>query len=185
MVKLIDEYILKCKDNIKLFDEYRSKNQSYFLLEKNSGDLIETILNTFVKDIDQSRLEYFYDKSPDYVKDLTNLKCQLEGLKARKLDEEKTSKESLISIIQNQTNTQVVNISFEQTVNAVKSIPENELSADEKKELLEKLKKLESDKDKSEIWKTAQSVLKWIADKGVDVAIAVLPYIVEVLKNPK
>ena len=47
MVKLIDEYILKCKDNIKLFDEYRSKNQSYFLLEKNSGDLIETILNTF------------------------------------------------------------------------------------------------------------------------------------------
>ena len=47
-IELIDKYILKCKDNIKLFDEYRSKNQSYFLLEKNSGDLIETILNTFV-----------------------------------------------------------------------------------------------------------------------------------------
>ena len=67
----------------------------------------------------------------------------------------------------------------------IESIPNEKLSLDEKEQLEGKLSKLEIEKEKSKVWDKAQSVLKWIADKGVEVGIAALPYIVEMLKNAK
>ena len=38
------------------------------------------------------------------------------------------------------------------------------------------------EKDKTTKWEKAKEILKWIADKSVDVGIAALPYIWEIIK---
>ena len=86
---------------------------------------------------------------------------------------------------QNQTNQISVNISLEQTITVIEAIPDDKLSQDEKEQLEGKLSNLNTEKDKSKLWGKTQSALKWIADKGVEVGIAALPYIVEALKNAK
>ena len=186
-IGLIDEYISKCDDKIKAFDKYSSNGQDTSLLEKESEELIQDIISHFydIENITNDLCCYRMPPQIDYSYDFRCLKSKLQRYKAKIEDEKeyKTSNTPMISISQNQTNIQSIRISIEQTVNAIEAIPEDKLSRSEKDKLLKELKKLESEKDKSKIWERAQSVLKWIADKSVDVAIAALPYILEVLKN--
>ena len=70
-------------------------------------------------------------------------------------------------------------LTITQVAERVQSIPESVLDDDLKKELKCLLLDLEAvkDKPKKEAESRVQKVLAWMSDKGVDVAIAVLPYI--------
>ena len=46
-----------------------------------------------------------------------------------------------------------------------------------------KLMSIETATDKPTRWEKAKNVLKWIAEKSIEVGIAALPYIVEALKK--
>jgi hypothetical protein len=79
-----------------------------------------------------------------------------------------------------QTATVNVTITIEQTIFKVDSIPEEKLLSADKgslKEMLYSLDGIKNSKNKSKYWDKAKEVLKFIADKGIDVAIAVLPYV--------
>lgn len=79
------------------------------------------------------------------------------------------------------------NISLTQTVDAIDKIDSNELSDDDKDALKGKLLSLEkmvvTEKDKTKVWSKATGILKWVADRGVDVGIACIPYIASALQN--
>ena len=124
----------------------------------------------------------------NYLGDIRLLKAHLINHKAN-LENNLSFIEGVTSQIFNIHQTQKTDVSItitlEQTINLIESIPDEKLSPDEKEQLEGKLSKLGTEKEKSKVWDKTQSVLKWIADKGVEVGIAVLPYIVEMLKNAK
>lgn len=72
-----------------------------------------------------------------------------------------------------------------QVAERVQSVPESVLNKDLKKELKCMLLDLEAvkNKPKAEAESRVKKILAWMADKGVDVAIAALPYIVNVLST--
>lgn len=81
----------------------------------------------------------------------------------------------------NQTQTINIEISFEEVEKQIDKINESQLSSNDKetlKEYLIKLDNIKSKKDKVKFWNKAKEVLDFILDKGVDVAIAMLPYII-------
>ena len=57
------------------------------------------------------------------------------------------------------------------------------LKSDDKGELISLLQELDSaQKTKESKWNKAKGILKWLADKSVDVGITVLPYILDNLR---
>lgn len=67
----------------------------------------------------------------------------------------------------------------------IQKLPEDVLSQEDKDELEEKLAAVEvarNGKDKEKLASKVVNVLKYITDKGVEVGIAVLPYLGEIPK---
>ena len=76
-----------------------------------------------------------------------------------------------------------VSITLEQTLSAINQLPDTVLSADDKKNLYDNLIQVASEKEPDSRWDKAKETIKWILEKGLDVTIAALPYIVEALKK--
>lgn len=172
-IELIDEYISKAKECIE--------NENFLYAEQLNGEII----NTFRNDIKYIWVGTEDDKSHPLqmlsllISKLRNLKGDLE------IEENKQNSEKAL-VLEQTLNTNIsIQISFEQTISAIESIPNETLSQDEKEQLEGKLSKINTEKDKSKLWEKAQSALKWIAEKGIEVGIAALPYIAEALKNAK
>lgn len=172
-IELIDEYINKAKECIE--------NENFLYAEQLNGEII----NTFRNDIKYIWVGTEDDKSHPLqmlsllISKLRNLKGDLE------IEENKQNSEKAL-VLEQTLNTNIsIQISFEQTISAIEAIPNETLSQDEKEQLEGKLSKINTEKDKSKLWEKAQSALKWIAEKGIEVGIAALPYIAEALKNAK
>ena len=172
-IELIDEYISKAKECIN--------NGNFLYAEQLNGEII----NTFRNDIKYIWVGTEDEKSHPLqmlsllISKLRNLKGDLE------IEENKQNSEKAL-VLEQTLNTNIsIQISFEQTISAIEAIPNETLSQDEKEQLEGKLSKINTEKDKSKLWEKAQSVLKWIAEKGIEVGIAALPYIAEALKNAK
>lgn len=74
----------------------------------------------------------------------------------------------------------VTQVSFEQMIESLNQISDGILSKEEKGELEDKLAAVEANKngkDKGKLAEKIGAVLKYIVDKGVEVGIAVLPYL--------
>ena len=89
----------------------------------------------------------------------------------------------LISLTQVQNQTTNIQIDFDITVSAIEKIPDSLLSQEDKEILLGKLTSLKGCPDKKTKWDKCKGILKWLADKSADAAIAVLPYLLSILKN--
>ncbi len=76
-----------------------------------------------------------------------------------------------------------IRISFEQTISQIHEIPEDALSDEEKDILCGKLTAIELSKDKKSRWSKVQDALKWIAEKGIEVGTAALPYILKAIEG--
>lgn len=174
---------------IELIDELIEKSNE--CIEKNdtvtAGKLLSEIRNIFLADI--KYLDYglrdegknVFDKLYLLVLKLRNLKGSLES----EYEKTKLDQSVIVNQTQNQVSTITIQMTFEQTISAIEALPDETLSQDDKELLEGKLTKINTEKNKSKLWEKAQSALKWIAEKGFEVGIAALPYIVEVLKNAK
>lgn len=93
------------------------------------------------------------------------------------------------SIIINNNNSNSNNINFNMSINDIKGVIEDNtmLSDSDKKELTKQLDTLEelqkSKKSKNERWKIAKGILKFVLDKGADIAIMFLPQILKALQG--
>ena len=93
--------------------------------------------------------------------------------------------EGAVNITQTTSQTQNTNVSinFEQTIETINNLPEDVLSDEEKELLNGKLASLSTCKTKESRWEKAKGILKWIADKGVQVGTAALPYIMKMIET--
>ncbi len=79
-------------------------------------------------------------------------------------------------------NNNVINISFEQVrqqIEDMSSLPDSEIE-----EILNRVNELEkivqSSERRTKKWENAKDIIKWMADKGVDVGIALLPLLLQI-----
>jgi predicted nucleotidyltransferase len=75
-----------------------------------------------------------------------------------------------------------VNVNFAQIRQEVKNMPS--VLPEEQEEILDKIDKLEkivhSKDSKEKKWDQTKAIIKWMADKGVDVGIAILPLLLQI-----
>jgi len=121
----------------------------------------------------------------DYRWELSSIKSKLETLLAAGYSFKipaKSSDKPLVHIDNRNENHISVNVTFDMVRQQVEEM--SALSQSQIDEVLSKIKELEeivNSKDKkSAKWEKAKKVLLWIADKGVDVGIAMLPLILKI-----
>lgn len=185
-IDFIDSYIASCE---KIYNEIEAEG------------LINDIVGVFSSEIPNLKENltyygYFIEGvgSQNYVADcvllkskLLNYKFNLEREDKIRDDElEKLKLEKSISInntnqnynTSNSTSSSEVSISFAQVIENLSTLPNNLLDEKEKEELLSQLATIESNKDdKSKFSEKVSKILKFIADKGFDVIVTVLPYL--------
>lgn len=75
-----------------------------------------------------------------------------------------------------------INVSFEQVRESIENM--TALTNSEVEEILSKIDEIEkivqSEDRKTKKWENAKGIIKWIADKGVDVGITLLPLLLEI-----
>lgn len=82
-------------------------------------------------------------------------------------------------------NTVETTVTVSQVAEQVQSFPQYVLNDDQKKEIKALLLDLDTvkGKPKEDAEKPVKKILSWLADKGVDVAVAVLPYVVQTITS--
>lgn len=73
-------------------------------------------------------------------------------------------------------------VNLEQAIHNIQELPESVLSSEDKEILSGKIASISAEKDKEKRWGKVCSALKWIAEKGIQVGIAALPYIAKTLE---
>lgn len=186
--KLIDSYIERC-DNVKT-DAEASKLQ----------DEIIGVFGNEIPHINASLDRGSYDFLGTYVPidhcnnirvlraKLVNYKINVKqgGTFVNVVSTDGTNKEHPSLVVYNDNKPKVevsVSITLEQTLSAINQLPDTVLSADDKKNLYDNLIQVASEKEPDSRWDKAKETIKWILEKGLDVTIAALPYIVEALKK--
>lgn len=76
-----------------------------------------------------------------------------------------------------------ITISLEQAIINVNSLPSSILADKDKEILCGKLAALSVEKSKESKWEKSRDVLRWVADKSVDVGIAALPFILQAISS--
>jgi len=173
----IDEDIEKCENEINKSNKTDMRNLHTTLISK-----YRSIIDGFGKDLKS----LIYDESGSYVKlNLETMKQKL--LLFKSMNYENIYRQSNTDVVFNNTN-QVTN-SIKITFSEVREKIEN-MSALQEKEILEILEKvneleriIESSERKTKKWEKAKDIIKWVADKGVDVGISLLPLILKIGEN--
>lgn len=172
--KYIDEDIAKCEETIKKCIKTDMKDLHANLISKYGS-----IIDGFSKDL----RDLFYDND-GYI-----TKCNLETMK-QKLQLFKSMGYANIYAKQdtgvtfNNTNqlTANINITFSEVREKIENM--SALQDSEIEEILSKIEELEeivqSSERKTKKWEKAKGIIKWVADKGVDVGISLLPLILKI-----
>lgn len=184
-MNLTEEYIVRC-DSAASLDESEKR------------DLIKEIVGVFSEDIPKIRAEldlyapraFFGAETAikfDFDGDLRKLKAKLTRLLETQSMSKPASPKQIINVTQNNENSATISVSIDVTIDKIEKLSHDVLSDEDKEVLIGKITTLERDVKKGSsrkaIWAKAVSVIKWIADKGVEVGIAALPYIIQALQN--
>ncbi len=118
-----------------------------------------------------------------YKRNLITLKEKLELFKAMGYKNyEWTDNSSNFQIVNNNSNNLSMSVSFEQAKNSIENM--TALSSIEKEEIISKIEQIEkivlSNENKSKKWEKLNEIIKWIADKGVEVGIGLLPLLLKI-----
>ena len=182
-LEFIDSYIKQCDEIIAANDYNGAKSLS--------TDIVSTFKNEIdnIKDeLDNYSLSGFYSsRKTDFLGDLKLLKQKLENYYYTiRAENEKMQYELEMARLAQPILT--ASAEAKQTVNnniSIYGVPKEELSEGEKKEikdLLYSLEGIKSTKDRNMFWEKAKGLLKYLLDKGIDVGIAILPYILNGLQ---
>lgn len=197
VVKLLDDYIEKLDNAQNLFE---------FDLETLIEKITRVVLDK--DEVVLLCLNYYnsYEDEEELWSDAEKLKAKLKYKRATIIDENKATEEHEQREIEklrlqlelakesspihnhninNVENKNIINntmnISFEdarKTINDMSSLPENEIEEIQNK--INAIEEIVNSKDsKSKKWSKAKEIVKWIADKGVDVGITLLPLLLK------
>jgi len=89
---------------------------------------------------------------------------------------------TVVNITNSNENNNTISVTFDsvrEKVNGMTSLPDEDIEEIQKR--INELEEIVNSKDsKSKKWSKAKEVIKWVADKGVDVGIALLPLILKI-----
>ena len=181
-LQMINKYIadadeIEKRKDIKAAERYVDMVLGIYLAEIPG---LKNNLDRFRWKLDNEKTDHLFDLSLLREK-LRNHKLNLQsGLYTKFFSETGGN----VTVTQNsqQSMENVVTLSLDQTIEVINKLPEETLSPEEKIELAEKLASIFAAKDKKTKWDKAQGILKWLGDKGVEVGLAALPYIVQSLQ---
>ena len=182
-VEFINKYITRC-------DAVENQVQAEKLQQEIIGVFLSDIPN-LTDGLDRNR---FRPNEADYIKNVKILKQKLKyyilcgDCEIENTQETKGEGSSVVVNVDNRSvNTQnminTVQISIGSVMEQIDALPEHIITSEEKNALYGLLSRVESAPDKPSRWEKIKNALKWIADKGIEVGIAALPYIVDALKR--
>jgi len=183
-IKIIDEYIGRLTDVIERNDIEKAKK-----LQTEIIAVYEPEIDSLKSELDNYNFAHFGTNTPvDYVGDAKLLKAKLQNYKlnlASGLYKPFQNAEGAVTVTQhvNQDVNATLVVTFEQVIHNIQQLPDSVLSDEEKEVLSGKIAAISAEKDKEKRWGKVCSALKWIAEKGIQVGIAALPYIAKALEE--
>ena len=184
-IKIIDEYIGRLNDAIEGNDREKAKK-----LQTEIIAVYEPEIDSLKSELDNYNFAHFGTNTPvDYVGDAKLLKAKLQNYKLNLASGlykpfQGADGAGTVTVTQhvNQDVCTEVVITLDQVISNIQDLPETELSAEDKDILSGKIAAISSEKDKEKRWEKVSGTLKWIAEKGIQVGIAALPYIAKALE---
>ena len=165
----------------------------YYLDDVAIERLIDQVVRTYTSEAPEMSNGLggygYQEKNPEA--DILTLRSKLVAFRDKRNHEKEMAllKKSGINLTNTNINTNEttvsIYISLESTIELINSIPDDKLSEEDKGVLAGMLGQVgaAAKRDKVEIEKPLHKVLRWLSDKGVDVIIAVFPYILGLLQN--
>lgn len=182
-IKVLEEYICALDDAITERNAEKAKE-----LQTEIIAVYEPEIDSLKSGLDNYSIAHFGTSTPvDYIGDARLLKAKLQNYKlnlASGLYKPFRRTDGAVTVTQhvNQDVSTEVVITLEQTISNIQSLPETALSAEDKDILSGKIAAISSEKNKEKLWEKVSGALKWIAEKGIQVGIAALPYIAKALE---
>ncbi len=184
-IRTIDSYIQKLDNSISNKDVAQAKN-----LQDEIIAVYDREIPNLKGGLDNYSIAGLYGtgRTVDFLGDAGILRAKLlnfkQNLSAGLFIQAQNSKGGITVNQQVHQETSVsVEVSFESTIEAINQLPSAVLNDADKEVLAGKLATMQSTKDKNKRWEKATGILKWIAEKGIEVGIAALPYIVQAIQN--
>ena len=196
-IEIINEYIEKCMDIISAKDVIQAQRFQDEIIGVFGSEIpnITSNLDNYVGFYGQSRAVNYIGDADLLKAKLINYKSNIEMEEKRQADdlEKLRLQQSILTINNNNSNnsssiasaSSTVTISIQQVLENIYKLSDATLSKEEKEVLEEKLSAIEvakNTKDNAKLSSKIGSVLKYITDKGIEVGIAVLPYLGEISK---
>ena len=174
-VKEIDRYISDINKILDSNDSDKAKDMQKKIIAVFGEEIMH--LSKGLSNYSLQALNDGYFK-PDYIGDLNLIKAKLENYKT---DLYPKNINNDIPILKNEIKIyNDINISITNTIQNIQRLPENVLSNEDKESIEEKLNTIErlmNEKDHENAKSRVLNVVRWLADKSVDAAIAILPLI--------
>lgn len=150
--------------------------------------LIETLVGTYEASVPSIAFNLSsYNSGDDYTADLQLIKGRLEVYRSQLIADFSKSSSQNISLTSTSTSSATANVAIDisQVSIQIQQLPETVLDEEHKNMLRLMLLDLEEarGKSKEEAHPKLQKLLGWLSDKGVDVAIAALPYIAQLIQG--
>ncbi|MBQ7014678.1 MAG: hypothetical protein IJN12_01010 [Clostridia bacterium] len=174
-IKIIDEDIQKCENELK-----KGNKESKYVLHG-------TLLSKYGKIIDgfeDNLHSLFYDSDGAYVaRNIETMRQKLLLFKAMDYENRYAARNSGDITFNNSNHIETtINISFTEAKKQIENM--SSLREDEIEEITSKIDEIErivNSKDrKTKKWEEAKEIIKWIAEKGVDVGITLLPLLLQI-----
>lgn len=183
-IRMIDDYIQKLDNAINAKDSNLAKQIQHEVIAVYENEILE-----IRKGLNAYSVSNFYSKcSPNYISDAEVLKAKLNNYKlnlaarlVKPFNDGSGSVQVTQTVQQDVKNT--IAITLEQTITNVNRLPSSILSDKDKEILCGKLAALSVEKSKESKWEKSRDVLRWVADKSVDVGIAALPFILQAISS--
>ncbi len=182
-IKVLEGYICALDDAITKKDVGKAKE-----LQTEIIAVYEPEIDSLKSELDNYSFTHYGASTPvDYIGDAKLLRAKLQNYKlnlASGLYKPFQGTDGAVTVTQhvNQDVSTEVVITLEQTISNIQSLPETALSAEDKDILSGKIAAISSEKNKEKRWEKVSGALKWIAEKGIQVGIAALPYITKMLE---
>lgn len=184
-LKMIDKYIMELNTAVQENNTVDAKK-----LQKEIIAVYNSEIELLKDGLDNYNMANIWggDSPVDYIGDarvlsakLTNYKINLTSGLYRRLKDSNGTVNVTQQVRQDMTNT--VTVSLEQTIKNINELPASELSDQDKEILNGKLASISAENDKQKRWEKVGNTLKWLAEKGIEVGVVALPYIVKALEG--
>ena len=183
-LQMLESYIDKLETAVSQNDNATAKT-----LQREIIAVYEPEIASLRSHLDSQDVSHLFQNAPsvDYIGDAKLLQKKLQNYRLNLVTgiyKPFQSSDGAVTVTQHvsqDVSTSVI-VNLEQAIHNIQELPESVLSSEGKEILSGKIASISAEKDKEKRWGKVCSALKWIAEKGIQVGIAALPYIAKTLE---